>query len=250
MGVSNISEMNSNERVKSSRRASMVLCVAIIFGCLTGFVRAQEPSRTVEQVYQFDERGDAKIEFNFQLSKAQWDMWKMRFGDHPDEMLRSINHDMAASVIEDFALDKDDTHRRATARFKARALAQYRGNGEFEIQVPKTMQLVTGSGLDWAFTSSMSEKTPQGAGLVNMTYRGKLPAKAQNAHLVNGNDFNRLVYNLEVLPSRPKTLLYAGLGLIAGAILLLLLSFRSSQTSIVRTSSPPSAPPPSALPFT
>jgi hypothetical protein len=242
MRVSKISEMRSNENAVNwtLRRTPIVVAVATTLAFVAGLVRAQEASRTVEQVYQFDERGDAKIEFNFQLSKAQWDFWKMRFGDHPDEMLRSINHDMAAAVIEDFALDKDDTHRRATARFKARALAQYRGNGEFEIQVPKTMQLVTGSGLDWAFTSSMSEKTPQGAGLINMTYRGKLPAKAQNAHMVNGNDFNRLVYNLEVSPSKPKTLLYSGLGLIAAAIVLLMLSNRQGAVALVRTSPPQS----------
>jgi hypothetical protein len=222
----------------------MLLCAAAILAVVTGLVRAQEPSRTVEQIYQFDERGDAKIEFNFQLSKLQWDVWKMRFGDHPDEMLRSINHDMAAAVIDDFALDKDDTHRRATARFKARALAQYRGNGEFEIQVPKTMKLVTGSGQDWAFTSSMSEKTPQGAGLVDITYRGKLPARARNAHIVNGNDFNRLVYNLEVTPARPKTLLYAGLGLVAAAIVSLMLTIRRSKPSMVQTSLPSSPQPP------
>ena len=168
--------------------------------------------------YQFDERGDARIEFNFQLGKAQWDMWKIRFGDHPDEMLRTINHDMAAAVIDDFALDKDNNHRRATARFKARALAQYHGNGQFEIPLPKMMKLVTGSGPDWAFTSSASEKTPQGSGLVDITYRARLPAKAHDAHIVNGNDFNRLAYTLEVAPSKPKSLLYAGVALVVAAI--------------------------------
>src|SRR5450755_129993 len=153
MEANKISDMKSNERARSltSRHASIFVGAAAILLFVAGLVRGQEPSRTVEQVYQFDDRGDAKIEFHFQLGKAQWDVWKMRFGDHPDEMLRTINHDMAAAVIEDFGLDKDDTHRRATARFKARALAQYRGNGQFEIQMPKTMKLVTGSGVDWAF---------------------------------------------------------------------------------------------------
>ena len=228
----------------------LTLAVAAVLVFNPWCARAQEASRTVEQVYQFDERGDAKIEFNFQLGKLQWDTWKIRFGDHPDEMLRAINHDMAAAVIDDFALDKDDTHRRATARFKARALAQYHGNGQFEIQVPKTMKLVTGSGIDWAFTSSMSEKTPQGSGLVNMTYRAKLPAKAHDARIINGNDFNRLAYALEVSPSKPKTLLYAGVALVVAAIVLLIASNRVARTATVKTSLPPSPQPPGALPPT
>jgi hypothetical protein len=215
------------------RRASML---SAVMATVCRLACAQEPSRTVEQIFQFDERGDAKIEFNFQLGKAQWDVWKMRYGDHPDEMLRSINHEMAAAVIEDFGLDKDDTHRSAKAHFRARALAQYRGNGQFEIPVPKNMKLVTGSGVDWAFTNSMSEKTPMGSGLVNMTYRARLPAKAQNAHMSNGNDFNRLTYTLEVSPSKPKTLLYAGLGSIGVAIVLLIVANRTTG----RTAATPS----------
>src|ERR1700730_10624633 len=180
----------SDMRQRPSKKRIVIwvyFLAAIMFsGVGAGPVHGQEASRTVEQTYQFDDRGDAKIEFNFQLGKAQWDAWKTRFGDHPDEMLRTINHDFAAAVIEDFALEKDDTHRHAIARFKARALAQYHGNDQFEIQVPKNMKLVTGSGLEWVFTNSMPEKTPQGnTGIVNITYRGKLPAKAHDAHMVN-----------------------------------------------------------------
>ncbi|MDQ2949468.1 MAG: hypothetical protein M3Y27_26615 [Acidobacteriota bacterium] len=231
--------MNLSKQLQKRARGSLVVCATLLL--LAGRARAQEPIRTLEQIYQFDDRGDAKIEFNFQLGKAQWDVWKMRYGDHPDEMLRTINHDMAAAVIDDFGLDKDETHRRATAHFKARALAQYRGNGEFEIQLPKTMKLVTGSGLDWAFTSSMSEKTPTGTGLVNVTYRAKLPPKAKDAHVINGNDYSRLAYSLEVSPPKPYTLLYAGLGLIFAAIVFLILANRKSQTPTVRTSPPSSS---------
>jgi hypothetical protein len=248
--LSKISDMKAaqmTDRMAARTGASRLMWAAAILVCVPWCARAQEASRSVEQRYQFDERGDAKIEFNFQLGKAQWDTWKMRYGDHPDEMLRMINHDMAAAVTEDFGLDKDDTHRRATAHFKARALAQYRGNGQFEIQLPKTMKLVTGSGLEWAFTNSMTEKTPQGSGLVDVTYRGKLPAGAHDAHIINGNDFNRLAYTLEVSPSKPKTLLYAGLALIVAAVVSLVASNRvdrttSGKSSPARSQQPPPLP--------
>jgi hypothetical protein len=135
----------------------------LILGLAIPLLRAQEPARTIEQIYQFDERGDAKVEIHFQLDRGSWEYWKSQYGDHPDMLLRMTKHEMAAAVIEDFGLDRDDVHRSAVSHFKARALAQYRGNGQFEIPIPKNMKLVTGSGADWAFTNSAAERTPGGA---------------------------------------------------------------------------------------
>jgi len=224
-----------------------VLLAAIV--TLAGSSLAQEQTRSTERIYQFNERGDANVEFDFGFDKASWDMWRSQYGDHPDVLLRYMKHDMAAAVIEDFALEKDDTNRKAVARFKARALANYRGNDQFEIAVPKSMKLVTGSGLEWVFMQSGSETTPKGENrIVNITYRGKLPAKAHDAHMVNGNDINRLAYTLEVSPAKPKTLLYGGVALIAVAIVLGLVSSLAGGGTKVYSSLPPSSGQPPALP--
>ncbi|HJT81108.1 MAG TPA: hypothetical protein VJ719_07920 [Chthoniobacterales bacterium] len=168
---------------------------------------AQDAVRTLERTYEFDEAGNADVIFNFQLGAAQWAKWKDQYGDHPDLMLRNVKYEMAAAVIDDFSLEKNDVHRKATAKIKARAMAKYRGDGKFEIQVPKNMKLVSGSGREWAFTSSALEE----GGIVNITDRAKLPSKAQNAHLTTGNDYDLLVYSLDVSPSKPKTFLYLGI---------------------------------------
>ena len=229
--------MRTGEIIYRSRIGSLLLFVIAFGGLEVGSVSAQEASRTLDETYQVDERGDAKIEFNFQLGRAQWNVWKAQYGDHPDMLLRMINHDMAAAVIEDFGLEKDDIRRHGVSRFKARALAEYRGNGQFAIRIPKNMKLVTGSGSEWFFTESSTERTPQGYGILNTTYRAKLPAKARDAHLVNGNDFNRLMYSLEVAPSKPKTLLYSGVALIVAAI-----AAAIASTRIPRGEVPPSLP--------
>ena len=230
--------MKTREIVHRSRIGSLLLFVIASGGLEVDLVSAQEVSRTLDRTYQFDERGDAKIEYSFQLGKAQWERWKAHYGDHPDMLLREINHDMAPAVIEDFALEKDDTHRRGVSRFKARAWAEYHGNGQFEIRVPKSMKLVTGSGSEWVFTETSTESTPDGYGILNITDRAKLPAKASEAHLVNGNDFDRLVYSLEVAPSKPKTLLYSGVALIVAAIAAAIASTRARRDDV-----PPSLPP-------
>lgn len=192
--------------------------------------QAQETSRTLERVYDIDERGDAQIEYQFQLGARQWIMWKDQFGDHPDIMLRDVKHQLAAAVIEDFSLTKDDVHRKGTTRIKARALASYLGNGQFQLQVPKEMKMVANTGTEWVFSSSEFEN----GGLVNITDRAKLPTGARNAHLVTGNDLNQLVYTLDVNPSKPTAFLYVGVFLLLAAVTLAALSFLG----------PKSAPPP------
>jgi len=234
--------------MKTIRSLSRIGVVFLAIGLASRLAWAQEPSRTIEQIYQFDERGDAKVEYHFQLDRGSWDYWKSEYGDHPDMLLRMTKHDMAAAVIDDFGLDKDDVHRSAVSRFKARALAQYRGNGQFEIPVPKNMKLVTGSGTEWAFTNSSVERSAAGSRIVNITYRAKLPAKAQNAHMVNGNDFDRLTYTLEVNPSKPKTLLYCGIFFILAAIVVAILGLRAGGDGRTAPPLPPRNVTPTALP--
>jgi hypothetical protein len=223
------------------RRRKLVTLALLLCGSVIPLRGQDVPSRSLEQIYQFDERGDAKIDWRFQLDAGSWARWKANYGDHPDLLLRMVKYQLAAAVIDDYSLDKDDMHRSAVSRFSARALAKYRGGGQFEIPVDKNMKLVSGSGLEWIFTSSTIE---EGRGILNITYRGKRPAKAQNAHMVNGNDFNRLVYSLEVAPSKPKYLLYFGLLFLVAALVLGVLSLRSTGTRvIVSPPLPPQSPP-------
>lgn len=218
----------------SALRIWFVATIVIAAGL--ALVRGQDASRTVERTYKLDGRGDAQVEFNFQLDASHWAQWKEQYGDHPDLMLRNLKYQLAAAVIDDFALDKDEVHRRAVAKIKARCIARYRGNGQFELQVPKNMKLVAGSGSEWVFSSSMLEE----GGIVNITDRAKLPANAGNVHLVTGNDYDQLAYSLEVSPSKPKYLLYLGLFFLLAAGVLGTLSLRSTQTSV--TAAPPLPP--------
>ena len=218
----------------AGRMIAIVFRISLIAAVSLGasVAHGQEASRTLERTYKLDERGDAQIEFDFQLDASQWAQWKDQYGDHPDMMLRNVKYQLAASVIDDFALERDDVHRRAVSKIKARCMAVYRGNGQFALQIPKNMKLVSGSGTDWAFTSS----TLENGGIVNITDRAKLPAKAQNVHLTTGNDYDQLVYTLEISPSRPRALLVLGLLLLFAAVGLGALSFLIKET---RATPPP-----------
>jgi hypothetical protein len=240
--------MSSPRRIlcSCSRRFSTTALLGVILVAQASWsVRAQDVVRTVDNIYQIDERGDAKIDFDFQLGAAQWAVWKEDYGDHPDLLLRNLKHELAAAAIDDFSLEKDEIHRHAVAHVKARALARYRGDGEFQIQVPKEMKLISSSGTDWVFTNSMKENTVTGGvptvGIVTVTYRAKLPAKARNEHLVTGNDYNQLAYTLDVSPSKPKYLFYLGFLFLAAALVLGVFCFRRAKTRIMV--SPPQSPP-------
>jgi hypothetical protein len=229
--------MRTNKLSMNAKRfvvCGKLITLALLFGAGVVPLHAQEvPSRTVEQVYQFDERGDAQIDWRFQLNAQSWAQWKASYGDHPDLLLREVKQQLAAAVIDDYKLEKDDMHRSAISKFSARALASYRGDGQFQIPVPKTLTLASGSGSDWVFTSSQIEP---GRGILNVTYHAKLPAKARDAHVARGNDYNQLVYSLDRSPAKPAMLLYVGIACLFGAVISGAISMVSARKS------PPSPP--------
>lgn len=246
MKANSVSQANRHQQNRFRALFALALLLGGSVAQLNG--QDQEPGRTEERVLLFDERGDAKVEYSYELDRASWDRWKRLKGDHPDQMLRKIKDYTPTAVIEDLVLEKDDTHRRAVVRWKARSLGRYRGNNQFDILVSKRLKLVTGAGLEWVFTRSDTEDTPKGGTrIVNITYRAKLPAKAQNAHMVNGNDSNHLVYSLAVSPSRPKTLLYSGLLLILAAIALAVFAVFADRAGR-GTRYPPPLPPATGTP--
>jgi len=205
-------------RTPTMKTRLSISAAAILLGGVT-FAAAQQAesvSRTINQIYQIDERGDADIEVTFQYSASQWAIWKEKYGDRPDIVLRDMRYTMATSVLENFSLTRDDVQRRATGKVKARALARYINAGQFVIDVPKEMKLVTGENRDWifSFTNALNGE------IVSQTLHAKLPANARNVHFGPGGDFDNLTYTLDLTPTKPKVLLTAGISLVAmGAVL-------------------------------
>jgi hypothetical protein len=204
-------------------------------------------SRTINQVYKFDEKGDAEIEVSFQYSASQWANWKEQYGNRPDIVLRDMRYTMATAVLENFSLEKDDVQRSAVGKVKARALARYLNGGEFAIDVPKEMRLVTGADKDWIFTFTNAVNGE----IVSQTLHAKLPAQAHNARFTPSGDFNALTYTVDQVAARPKGWLFIGLACFGLAVLLIVLSlfFRKNRSRvIVIPPDPPSPQPPSQQP--
>ena len=221
------------------------------FAMLSCISRAQQdmPTQSFDQIYTFDVRGDALIETSMQMGAIDWNTWKERFGDHPDMLLRDLRYQLAKAVIDDYTLSRDDVHRQASCKIKARALAQYKSDGDFSIDVDKTLKLVTGSGTEWFFTSS----APINGVLYNQTLKAKLPAKATNAAFSQGGDFNYLTYSIDVTPKRHRRWLWGGVGLLVLGVLLGMAtvfvgSVRKTTTATIIPPPPSSPPAPPNLP--
>jgi hypothetical protein len=197
----------------------------------------------VNQLYKFDEKGDAEIEVSFQYGASQWAIWKEQYGNRPDIVLRDMRYTMATAVLDKFSLEKDDVQRSALGKVRARALARYLNGGEFVIDVPKDMRLITGADRDWIF----SQTNAVNGEIVSQTMHAKLPEKARNARFAPGGDFNALTYTVDQATARPKGWLFAGLACFVFAVLLIVISMvirGSRNRSIVIPPPPPSQPPP------
>jgi hypothetical protein len=160
-------------------------------------------------------------------------------------LLRDLRYQFASAMIDDMSMEKDEVHRKASTKIKARALARYRSNGDFAIDVTKDLKLVTGSGRDWFFTSS----APVNGTLINQTLKAKLPLRVTNAAFSQGGDSNLLTYVIDVRPARSKKVLAGGALLVLLGIGLAVLSFvigNRPKTTTVTIIPPP--PPPPAMP--
>lgn len=200
------------------------------------------PTRTIEQTYTFDSRGDAVIETSSQFSASEWAEWKERYGDHPDLLLRDLRYQFASAMIDDLSMEKDEVHRKASTKIKARALARYKSNGEFSVDVTKDLNLITGSGRDWFFTSS----APVNGTLITQKLKANLPPRVTDAAFKQGGDMNLLNYSVDVRPWRSRKLLAAGLvlfllGLLAAGASFLFGGTRGATT--VAIIPPPPTPP-------
>ncbi len=120
---------------------------------MSAAARAQD-SVTTEISNKVDERGDAQIEVQFQLSAKAWMNWKARFGDHPDMLRRDLMHQFSMFEVADYDLKTDNMNRKAVASIKARGAARYKGNGKFEIDLPGDWKKVTDTGREWHFSQT------------------------------------------------------------------------------------------------
>ena len=195
---------------------------------------AQESTRSVEEIYDFDSHGDATITQKYQFNAAQWQAWKETVGNNPDIMLRNMRHMLAKAEVGDFSMERDDLNRKVVGHFKAKCVARYHSGGEFRIDITKDYHVMHGEGLEWVFSATgvMNRE------IITDTQIGHLPKGARDVRLLPAGDVQQLVYNLDQPDGRDPMLLYGGAGTLGAGVLLLL------GGMLVKARKPAPLPPP------
>lgn len=112
---------------------------AILFAGNNSFaqVQAQDPTEQVQEFsFKIDRLGDARIEVSEKMTQMQWEGFKGGpLVNDPSISKRNMERAMSTYVIEDFKRDIDDMNRTVKMTLKAKAMAQYKGDGNWELKL-------------------------------------------------------------------------------------------------------------------
>jgi hypothetical protein len=142
-------------------------------------VLAQQETPIVQQDIEVvvDRLGNADVSARFTLPAAQWRMWDQVYGQNQSLMKRDFEHQYSAVVLHDFKLERDEMNRTATLRMKGEANAEYRGQGQWEVELEKGLRSTRVSDTQWHFTKTSSE----GGVVLQQNFILKLPKGTKGA---------------------------------------------------------------------
>jgi hypothetical protein len=103
----------------------------------TGSAFSQDPTEQVQEfTYKIDKLGDATLELTTKMTQSQWENFKQGpLVNDPSISKRDIERSMSTYVLEDFKRDIDDMNRTVKMTLKVRAMAAYKGNGNWEFRL-------------------------------------------------------------------------------------------------------------------
>jgi hypothetical protein len=103
----------------------------------TGSAFSQDPTQQVQQfTYKIDKLGDAIVEVSTKMTQSQWENFKQGpLVNDPSISKRDMERSMSTYVLEDFKRDIDDMNRTVKMSFTIKAMAAYKGNGNWEFRL-------------------------------------------------------------------------------------------------------------------
>jgi hypothetical protein len=103
----------------------------------TGSAFAQDPTQQVQEfTFKIDKLGDATEEVSTKMTQSQWENFKQGpLVNDPSISKRDLERAMSTYVLEDFKRDIDDMNRTVKMSLKVRAMAVYKGGGNWELKL-------------------------------------------------------------------------------------------------------------------
>jgi hypothetical protein len=98
--------------------------------------QVQDPTSQVQEfTYKIDKLGDASLVFSTKMTQAQWESFKQGpLVNDPSISKRDLERAMSTYVLEDFKRDIDDMNRTVKMTLTVKAMAVYKGNGNWEFK--------------------------------------------------------------------------------------------------------------------
>ena len=116
------------------------LLLLVVLALAGGTARAQETMH-VEQTIDVDELGDGTFKMLMTFTASQFQAWQDRFGDNPALLRRDITLNLSQYDVTGFNLEKNELDREVTITLSASGMTRYKGDGLFELDVPKNWKL-------------------------------------------------------------------------------------------------------------
>jgi hypothetical protein len=202
-------------------RALLYAATASTLLIVSPALRSQQETPVIQQDIEIvvDRLGNADLSARFTLPAAQWQMWKQTYGGNESLLKRDFQHQYSAVVLKDFRLERDDMNRTATLRMKGEANAEYRGNGQWEVELEKGLRGTKVSDAEWHFTRTSTES----GAVLQQNFVLKLPEGARGtAEATSELGVPVLKYELKPQARSPLLLVLGGvlalLGLAAIAV--------------------------------
>ncbi len=110
-----------------------IFCIVVC----TGSAFSQDPTEQVQEfTYKIDKLGDATVEVSTKMTQSQWENFKQGpLVNDPSISKRDMERNMSTYVLEDFKRDIDDMNRSVKMSLKVRAMAAYKGSGNWEFRL-------------------------------------------------------------------------------------------------------------------
>jgi hypothetical protein len=196
--------------------------------------------KTLDAVEEIATDGSITFSVRSTFDADAWAIWKAQVGDQPARLRAMFQHQFAATVIEDFKLERDDLNRTASVSMRSPVGPVLRRDGTFFLPVEKEFRLVNHTGREWFFSGN----NPHAGNSLN-TIKLVLPVNIVEISLINpGTSEQGLVYSLAVSAGPSRALVWTGGVILAlGAIGLLvgLIGKQPASAPLARTA-PPAAP--------
>lgn len=199
--------------------AIILFCSCIFINFSTAFGQQQQDPTGLNQELDFhiDKLGDANLELRMKMTAAQWQAFKASaVAKNPGIFKRDMERQMSSIILEDLKTELDEDTRTSTTKIKARGMAQYKGDGKWEVKMDmKNPNVTKVSDNCYLLTGNLVS----GGVLIQQLQKIFLPDDASDIKQDTDTFGNAIItYKLNTEPSKFSIPTIAGILLMLGGI--------------------------------